>query len=150
MYGRLKDYVIHSDSENENEEPKVEKVIKESKQKEDEYEYDRDTFINQKRIRDEEKNPQADDQEVYIKEVEVDYCGLCNKRVNNQREFNSHVKSKSHLKKLKSQILTDLKEAGTIKNYLLLNNHITTAKGNLNTIRRLLYTMTLNSIITNY
>lgn len=159
MYGRLKEYVIHSDSEEEQEPKEVietEKKPKEAKKnKNNMYDYDRELFEkkNKERLDSKPIKKQKFDNNMSfteeIKEVEVKYCSICNKRVNNEAEFSKHINSKHHIKAIKSETIKEISNYPNINSYLLDKGLITLSKSNFNRVKKLLYTMTLKQFLSN-
>lgn len=139
MYGRIKDFLVIDESDAEEEADQT--VKSEPEVKEDEYDYDKHLF----KERPLKKSKVTFEKEV--KEVEVKYCDLCNKRVNNEREFNSHVNSKAHLKKLKESIRKDLSEYPNINSYLADKKIVSEERSCFNRVRRLLYVMSIKQMI---
>lgn len=81
------------------------------------------------------------------KMVEVQYCGLCNKRVNNKLEFEIHTASKKHNEKLRENTIQKLSNYDSVKSFLIDNEIIGRKKTDSNRIKQLLYTISLSNLI---
>jgi len=166
MYGRLKKYVLHSDSEGENDDEKVLVTKKENKNKredaEENYDYDKEGYFksitdikDRKDKKNEEKNQlEKEKAERIFNEkqvpVEVQYCGICNKRINDSSEFESHLSSKLHLKKLKNKTIDELNHYSSVRNYLVDKGLIGKSKrSNMNRTKEIFYKLSLKKLINN-
>lgn len=154
MYSRLKELVIvNSDNEESQEESQESQENKEkstkskSKKKEEEeldYDYDKDLYfksIKQKQIK------KVNDFTEKVKERVIKYCGLCGKRVNNEREFNNHIQSKRHMTMLKQSIREEVKKLGSIDEYLYENHMLSREKSVFGQVRRLVYGISIRKIL---
>lgn len=171
MYGRLKQFVIHSDSENDEntinnnninnvQEKKLQKEL--LKDNDEEYDYDTDIFKKLKSNKVQtsltEKSSVVSSNKLkelkfshqdYSKFIEIKYCDICNKRVNYDYEYNNHITSKKHLKKLKSYTKKELKNSRNLKSFLLKKGLITKQNTTVNKLRKLLYFISLKNYLNN-
>lgn len=152
MYKRLKELTYDADSDDNSEkyDKKLAKAAKkevQTKEENEDYEYDKEGFISSKNIKEEKAELKTQQINSNKNFREVKYCGLCGKRVEYGDEFEKHMKSKIHKKNLKSSTLKDLEQYNSLKEYLLDKGLITNSKSKANNLRRLLYSMTLKSIV---
>ncbi len=169
MYARLKEFVEQSDSEddsiNNTEENKTQinkKIKKVKKEKDDEddiqYDYDKEAFKKYTKLKKEDR-VKADKSNLNLKEdnfeqendnhnkVSVDYCELCNKRVNNEKEINEHLISKNHRRKLKNATLNELSQFKKVSDYLHSKGFVNKKRCLSNKLKTILYKVSLKNLI---
>lgn len=138
-----------------------------------EYDYDKNAFLKMKEKQDKikldkKKNDEINNTTLSLKEeiinknkknnknykidndktmVEVQYCGLCDKRVNSKLEFDIHTASKKHLEKLRKNTLEKLSKFDSVKSFLVENGIIGRKNSNSNRLKQLLYTISLDNLI---
>lgn len=75
------------------------------------------------------------------------YCDLCNQRLNSPQDYNLHISSKKHLRKLKQLTFKELKEAGSVKKYLINKKLINNLKNSrISKLRYILYSQVLKKM----
>ncbi len=89
-------------------------------------------LLNNKRKREEKEEEE-------MESVFVEYCILCNKTLTNKTSYENHLNSKKHKKNFKSQIVSEIKEAGSIKEFLIKKGFINRLRTSLNKTRYYLY-----------
>lgn len=138
-----------------------------------EYDYDKNAFLKMKEKQEKiklekKKNDEVNNTTLSLKEeiinknkkynknnkidngktmVEVQYCGLCDKRVNSKLEFDIHTASKKHLEKLRKNTLEKLSKFDSVKSFLVENGIISRKNSNSNRLKQLLYTISLDNLI---
>lgn len=166
MYARLKEFVEQSDSEEESNNAGVEiKKIKTSKLKEEDlndedaiqYDYDKEAFKKFTKVKKEDRlkannnlnlrEDEVDQENSNIAKVNVDYCELCNRRVNNEKEVNEHLISKLHRRKLKNMTVQEISEFRHISDYLISKGFISKKRNLSNKLKALLYKISLKNLI---
>lgn len=84
------------------------------------------------------------------KTIEFKFCNLCNQKLYSNQDYNLHMNSKKHNKNFKKQIYLELKEAKTIKNYLINKQFIKKIRrSGHNKILYILYKQSLKKLIKN-
>lgn len=155
MYSRLKELVIVNSDNEENSENQEEinknkakqiKTKSKNREKEEEidYDYDKDLYfqsIKHKQIK------KSHDFTEKVRERVIKYCGLCGKRVNNDREFRNHIQSRRHMTLLKQAIREEIKKFGSVDEYLYENQIVTRGKSVFGQVRRLVYGMSLRKML---
>lgn len=175
MYGRLKEYVMYSDDESEtpsqtknnkerivnevlanNKKEEVKENLKPLGENEEDYEYDKTAFLKarEKQVQNKNETKQKKGQVKKEKEetqrlVKVDYCGLCNKRINNDKEIEEHMISRLHIKKLKIATKTEMSSYAKLSDYLLDKGLIGKKKNKINKMKALLYEISLRNFLKN-
>lgn len=79
--------------------------------------------------------------------IEYKLCVICNKQISGPNDYINHMESRKHKKKAQEQIRTEIREAGSLRNYLVKKEFLTKRKNNLNRIRFYLYANSMNQIL---
>lgn len=81
--------------------------------------------------------------------IEYQLCVICNKQISGPNDYINHMESRRHKKKAQEQIRKEIREAGSLRNYLIRKEFLTTRKNNLNRIRYYLYVNSMKQILNN-
>ena len=150
MYKRLKTYIQHSDSENEeNKDNKPSEEIKPSLtlKEDNDYDYDKEAFLKLKKDKLPKVLKEKEDFSLVIPPEIVNYCGLCNKRTHKEDEALSHFESKRHLKNLRAVTIKEISNYKSVKEYLFSKGLIENTKSMKNNAKELLLKIQLANLL---
>ena len=79
--------------------------------------------------------------------IEYKLCVICNKQISGPNDYINHMESRKHKKKAQEQIKIEIREAGSLRNYLIKKEFLTKTKNNLNRIRYYLYINSMKQML---
>ena len=74
-------------------------------------------------------------------------CNICQKKLTLEIEYNQHVNSKKHKKTLKRTIFNEIKEAGSLKSFLIKKGFMTKHRHILNKVKYVLYKRSMKKLL---
>jgi len=79
--------------------------------------------------------------------IEYKLCVICDKQISGPKDYINHMQSRKHKKKAQVQIKKEIREEGSLKNYLIKREFLTKRKNNLNRLRYYLYVNSMKHIL---